>query len=182
MAEPRLTDAVTLRHFGAVGRLDVLEKRLTTFPAPRWTLAVYEEIRAFADDEACSEILEAQFLGLPAEVDFSLLRDVFLTRRALTEDDSDPLANLGEAETICLADSLNGTFITDDAAAFDHAERRLGNNRVMDTVDLFREAVATSDISAADAKLIADSIRNIGRHLRAGHPPTLTEDYFFWPE
>jgi hypothetical protein len=73
---------------------------------------------------------------------------------------------------------LNGAFITDDAEAFAFAERRFGSNRVLDTIELLRESVAADELEPSEAKQVADAIRNSGRHLRAGHPPTLTSQYF----
>lgn len=108
----------------------------------------------------------------------SHLAEVFRIRRSIALDESESLLHLGEAESICIADYFNGTVITDDGDAFLYAERNLGSNRVLDTVDLLREAVAAEELNPYEAKQIADGIRNSGRYLRPGHPPTLTAEYF----
>jgi hypothetical protein len=123
-------------------------------------------------------VLQAGIIGNPHEVEMQDLKEVFRIRGALSLNETESLEHLGEAESIFLADRLNGAFITDDTAAFAFAETNLGDNRVLDTVDLLREGVAEGDMTAHDAKLKADAIRNCGRHLRSGHPWTLTPDYF----
>jgi len=86
--------------------------------------------------------------------------------------------HLGEAESLVLADELGRGVITDDNSAYDFIAKRLGSARVKDTVDVLRALVASGEIDAAEAKQIADAIRNNGRHLRRVHPSTLMEDYF----
>lgn len=179
MPTPRLVDAVIFRHFGAISRLDVLESRLDRYDRPRCAGAVWSELFDATDsDEGCQRVLEAGVLGNPHEIEMRDLHEVFRIRRALSLDETESLEHLGEAESLFLADRLGGTFITDDAAAFAFAEANLGDNRVLDTVDLLREGVAEGDVTANDAKLMADAIRNCGRYLRSGHPWTLTLDYF----
>jgi len=99
-------------------------------------------------------------------------------RVALGGEPGRPTEHLGEAESIFLADKLHGAFITDDRAAYDFARRRLGDRRVFDTVDLLREAVASSYFTLNEAQQVADAIRNSGRKLRRGHPSTFTPNYF----
>jgi hypothetical protein len=182
LSEPRVIDAVTLRHFGVVDRMDVLERRLAGYPRPYWTLGVQSELLDAAGLDECANALAAPFLRNPYVVPPEGLTEVFMLRRALTVDEHDRREHLGEAESIWVADHLNGAFVTDDHDAFAHAAKNLGGNRVLDTVTLLREAVAADELSAGEAKQIADAIRNSGRHLRAGHPPTFTEDYFrSWP-
>jgi predicted nucleic acid-binding protein len=179
MAAPRIVDTVTLRHFGAINRLDFLESRLDGYDRPRCTGAVWSELFNAAErEEDCQRVLEAGILGNPHEVVIRDFKEVFRIRAALSLDETESLQHLGEAESIFLADRLNGAFITDDTAAFAFAERNLGNYRVLDTIDLLREGVAAGDLSAHDAKLVADAIRNCGRNLRSGHPWTLTPEYF----
>jgi hypothetical protein len=178
MANYRLLDTVTLRHFGVINRMDIVEMRLTGYDRPAWTDAVRSELLRDANGDGCGRVLEATFLGTPEDFSVSDLAEIFRIQRALSGDTMDPLLHLGEAESIWAADRRNGTFITDDAAAFDFAEKNLGNNRVLDCIDLLRESVAAKEITEHEAKLAADAIRNSGRHLKAGHPPTLTTDYF----
>ncbi len=99
-------------------------------------------------------------------------------RIALSDGKSRSTEHLGEAESIFLADKLNGAFITDDHAAYDLARRRLGDRRVLDTVDLLRETVVTGYFTPSEAQQVANAIRNSGRKLRRGHPPTFTPGYF----
>jgi hypothetical protein len=128
----------------------------------------------------CDAVLEATFLGAPYEIAPEDLAAVFRLQVALSGgyNPSDPGRDLGEAESIFVADKLNGAFITDDAAAYDYARRNLGSNRVFDTVDLLREAVRDGELTSSEAQHTADAIRNMDRHLRWGHPPTWTAEYF----
>src|SRR5580658_2054651 len=98
MAQPRIVDAVTLRHFGVVNRMDILEKRLHGYPPPRWTETVQSEILARIDDDDCSAVLAARYLGTPGVVPIDGLAEVFRTRRALSLNEQPPGAHLGEAE------------------------------------------------------------------------------------
>ncbi len=150
-------------------------------PEPRWTETVRSEVLAGIGRPECDAVLAAAFLGQPYEVSTGDLFEVFTLQVALrdpTDDEHDPARDLGEAETIFAADRLNGEFVTDDGAAYDFARRRLGPNRVFDTVDLLREVVAHGDITSYEAKLVADAIRSSGRHLRRVHPTTLIAAYF----
>lgn len=88
------------------------------------------------------------------------------------------LDHLGEAECIVLADLEHCGVITDDNAAYDLVERRLGPERVHDSIDVLRASVRAGRIDASEARLLADAIRNTGRHLRRIHPMTLLSDYF----
>lgn len=179
MAAPRIIDAVTLRHFAAVDRLDILEFRLVGYEAPRCSGTVFSEVFVAAgQEEECERILDAGILGSPLEVELRNFNEVFRIRRALSLDETESQQHLGEAESIFLASKLHGTFITDDTAAYAYAEKYLGDNRVLDTVDLLREGVAADDLNVHVAKQIADGIRNSGRSLRGGHPWTLTAEYF----
>jgi hypothetical protein len=179
MTEPRLFDAVTLRHFGCIDRLSVLERLLVGTPVPRWVDAVRSEVLAGMGNTDCANVLAAGFLGQPYEVtDARDTADVFRTRTALSDGRGASNKHLGEAESIVVADRLDGVFVTDDLVAYDYAGMRLGHSRVLDTVDLLREAVRLTVISAAEAALLADAIRNSGRHLRKGRPSTMTSAYF----
>jgi hypothetical protein len=179
---PRIVDAVTLRHFGVIERMSVLEHRVDGYPRPRWTETVRSEVLAGIDQPECLAVLAAGFLGQPYEVppeDLPAIMRLRIALRAATGDqDDDPTRDLGEAESIHIVEKLNGAFVTDDAIAYDFARRRIGSNRVFDTVDLLREAVAYKELSSSEAQHIADAIRNSGRFLRSAHPRTLTAEYF----
>jgi hypothetical protein len=130
----------------------------------------------------CAAVLASSFLGQPFEASLSEQAAVFRLRTAIRgasdDEDDDPSRDLGEAESIYAADKFHGVFITDDSSAYDFARKKFGANRVMDTVDLLREAVACGELSPSEAQHVADAIRNSGRHLRWVHPSTLTADYF----
>jgi hypothetical protein len=177
---PRIFDGVTLRHFGAIEQLSLLAARVKGYPLPRWTRAVRSEVLAGLGRPDCDAVLGASFLGLPFEVAYADLGAVFRLQVALRggPSDHDSSRDLGEAESIFVADQLNGAFITDDAAAYDFARRRLGSSRVFDTVDLLREAVRLGDLESSEAQHVADAIRNTGRYLRGVHPATWSASYF----
>jgi hypothetical protein len=178
MTGPRLVDAVTLRHFGITEHLTVLEHVLSPYPLPYWTQTVWSEILAGVGRPECDNVLAVLFLGTPYQIATSDLPEVMRIRIALSDGKSHPTEHLGEAESIFLADRFNGAFITDDNAAHDFAGRRLGHCRVLDTVDLLRETVATGYFKPSEAQQVADAIRNSGRKLRRRHPSTFTPDYF----
>jgi hypothetical protein len=180
---PRVFDGVTLRHFGIIDRMSYVEARLVGYPEPRWTGVVKSELLAGLGRPECDAVLAVSFLGDPFEAGPSEQLAVFRLQAAIRgtlddEDDDDSARDLGEAESIYVADKLNGTFITDDWSAYEFARKRFGSNRVMDTVALLREAVACGELTPSEAQHAADAIRNSGRHLRWGHPPTLTAEYF----
>lgn len=177
MPDPRLIDAVTLRHFGTVQRMDIIATRLEGYPLPHWTHAVQDELLREIADYGCGTVLASGVLGNPYQVPDSAQLELIRTQIALGGT-AGSLEQLGEAETFLAADRLNGTLITDDFDAFDFAEKNLGPNRVLDTVDLLREAVLAGELEPSEAQQVADAIRNSGRYLRAGHPPTLTAEYF----
>jgi len=151
MRSLKIVDAVTLRHFGCIERLGLLEGLLATCERPCWTDAVWSEILAGISEPECRNVLEASFLGTPAVVAAEGLAEVFRIRAALDDGKQSATAHLGEAESIFLADKLNGVFVTDDFVAHGYAQRRLGNSRVQDTVDLLREAVVSAYITVGEA-------------------------------
>jgi len=174
----RLVDAVTLRHFGITERLGALGHVLSRYPPPRWTEAVRSEILAGWGQTDCNNVLGAAFLGVPYQIQTGELVEVIRIRVALSNGMGGSAGHLGEAESIFLADKLNGAFVTDDRGAYDFARRRLGDRRVFDTIDLLREAVASGYFGPSEAQQVADAVRNSGRSLRRGHPATFTPRYF----
>jgi len=180
MPSPVLFDAVTLLHFACVGRLNLLAARYGHRTLPRWAEAVHDEIvrgQPVAGPE-CAAILGAVWLGEPAKPAASDRRGIQRLWVGLNEGREPPIEHAGEAESIYFAEKLGGVFATDDNAAYDFAERRLGVGRAIDTVLILREAVAMDEITAGEAVDVASSIRAAGRHLRRHHPPVLTPDYF----
>lgn len=179
MTDPYLCDAVTLRHFGEIGRLDILETRYGHLDPPHWTQAVADEIaRAAARVPGCAAILAASWLSSPVVPAPHDLRGILTLQIGLNDGLRPPTAHAGEAEGIYFAEKLNGRFVTDDNGAYDFAIRRLGLGRARDTIDILRESVTDGDMSASDAINIANAIRNIGRDLRRVHPSTLLPSYF----
>ncbi|MEY2569010.1 MAG: hypothetical protein QOE35_3539 [Actinomycetota bacterium] len=81
-----------------------------------------------------------------------------------------PTGHAGEAESIYFADKLSGAFVTDDNAAHDFAQRRLGIGQALETVSVLDEAVAMGELSVAEAIGVTESIRAAGRFLRGLHP------------
>ena len=180
MTAPYLCDAVILRHFGEIQRLDILEVLYSYRDPPHWTEAVADEIRAAAAQgrPGCRAILAASWLSDPVAPEPHELRAIVTLQIGLNEGRHPPAAHMGEAEGIYFAQKLQGQFITDDNAGHDFAVNRLGPGRVHDTVDLLREAVAGGDIDDGEALNIVNAIRNSGRSLRRIHPSTLLRQYF----
>lgn len=179
MGERWYVDAVTLQHFACTGRLSTLLDFLCTFDPPYWTRAVHSEVLAgFESNEGCADILASSALAGPVDISPEHMLDVFQMQIALGGGGDSGLEHLGEAECIVLADLEHCGVVTDDNAAYDLIEKRLGSERAHDTVDVLRACVRAGRIEASEAKLLADSIRNTGRHLRRSHPMTLLSDYF----
>lgn len=180
MTIPCLYDAVILRHFGSIGRLDILEARCSYLDPPHWTQAVADEIHEAADQgqPGCRAILGAIWLSDPVAPEQEDLRSIVLTQIGLNEGRRPPTAHAGEAEGIYFAGKLRGRFVTDDNGAYDFALHRLGPGWVYDTVDLLREAVSYGDMDDGEALNIVNAIRNGDRSIRRIHPKTLLRGYF----
>ena len=179
---PVIHDAVTLRHFAAVRRLDVLQACHCHRPEPRWTEAIRAEIESaeLAGESHCTDILQATWLGAPAEPDVAELRDVYHLQVGLNDGRRPPTGDRGEAEAIYFAEKHNGQFATDDNNAYEFARRRpsLGAGRVIDSIHILQTAVADGDLTAADAHIIANEIEAAGRSFRPVHRGTRGLDYF----
>ncbi len=179
MAGPPLFDAVTLRHFGVAGRLDICERRDRQITGPRWCETVRDEIALHAGrgSAECQAVL-ASGLGPPICPSSGDLREIYRLRTALGGIGRAPNSDAGEAESIFFTAKLDGSFVTDDNAAFEFAVRRLGAGRVFDTIDILRDSVAANDITPSDALSTANDIRAAGRFLRRVHTGMLTTGYF----
>lgn len=179
---PVIHDAVTLRHFAATNRMDVLEACHGHRPEPRWTEGVRSEIESaeHAGEPHCSDILHAAWLGTPAEPTGSELVDVYRLQVGLNDGREPPKGDRGEAECIYFAEKHNGQFATDDNGAYEFARRRssLGMGRVIDSIDILRTAFADGYLTAADAHSIANEIEDAGRLFRPVHRGTRGPDYF----
>lgn len=179
MAEPVLFDTVTLLHFGAIARLDILETRFGSRPEPRWTEAVFDELEACPGLPECTAALAARaWLGPPISPGATDHDPIHRLHIGLNEGRRPPLDHFGEAESIYFAHKVNGLFVTDDNDAYTFAERRIGVGRVLDTVAVLRDSVAMGELTAGEALNLANGIRNYGRFLRRVHPSTLTAAYF----
>lgn len=172
MAGEVLYDAVTLLHFATVARLDILKTRHGHLKGPLWTMAVHDEIEAGADQGLTpnQDILAAAWLGAPIAPTTADLSGIFALQVGLNDGRRPPVSHAGEAESIYVAEQRGASFTTDDNAAYDFAERRLGVGRVLDTVTVLRDAVAMHELSAAEALDVATAVRLAGRHLRRRHP------------
>lgn len=166
-----LYDAVSLRHFAVAGRLDILETRHGHLAPPRWTEAVQTEIAAAAARDAGSRtVLAHAWLGdpiVPTALDQAAIMGIWI---GLNDGRRPPIDHAGEAESIHFAGTLSGAFVTDDNAAYDFAERRLGPGQALDTVAVLQEAVSMGELSVAEAVGVTESIRAAGRFLRSVHP------------
>lgn len=182
--KPVLHDAVTLSHFAAVSRIDILEALHGQRPPPRWAEAVHEEIRSGieAGNAYCSDLFEDSWLGKPALVQEEDLEPIFSLQVGMNKGiyPPDMRQNRGEAESIYFAERHDGQFATDDNAAYKFARRRpsLGLGRVIDSIDILRTAVALGEITAADAFTVADSIEAEGRFFRPEHRIPREPGYF----
>lgn len=179
---PVIHDAVTLRHFAVVGRLDVLQACHGHRPEPRWTEGIRAEIRAASQEgeSHCSDILGEAWLGPPAEPTAAELASVYRLQVGLNAGREPPKGDRGEAEGIYFAEKHNGQLATDDNNAYEFAERRpsLGMGRVIDSIHILRTAVADGDLTATEAHDLANAIEDAGRSFRPTHRHARGLDYF----
>ena len=179
---PVLHDAVTLRHFAAAARMDVLRSCHGHRPEPRWTEGIRTEIESAANggESHCSDILREGWLGTPAAPSVTELADVYRLQVGLNAGREPPKGDRGEAEGIYFAEKHDGQFATDDNHAYEFARRRpsLGSGRVMDSIHILRTAVADGDLTATDAHRIANAMEDAGRSFRPTHRGTRMPDYF----
>ncbi len=176
-------DTVTLRHFAAVRRLDVLQICHGHLPEPRWTEGIRSEIEAAhaAGETHCTDILRASWLGTPAVVTTETeLLDVYRLQVGLNGGKRPPTKHLGEAEGIFFAEQRHGRFATDDNAAYEFARRRssLGVGRVIDSIHILQTAVADGVLTSVEACGIANDIEAAGRSFRPVHRRSRSPDYF----
>lgn len=179
---PVIHDAVTLRHFAAVGRMDVLEACHGHRPEPRWTERIRVEIESAIPkgETYCSGILDEAWLGEPVAPSVAELKNVLHLQVGLNAGMEPPMGDHGEAEGIYFAEKLGGQFATDDNGAYEFARRRpsLGMGRVIDSIHILRTAVADGYLTTTDAQSIANEIEDAGRLFRPVHRGTRGPDYF----
>lgn len=180
MPVPLLYDAVTLRHFAACGRLYICEELHASLPMPRWSEEVFNEIRraSFNGAAECSPILAATWLGSPVIPNPAELRAIYHIQVELDFGRQPPLAHAGEAQSIYFAQKYGGVFATDDNTAYDFAERRFGYARVVDTVQILREAVVAGHLSRRGAAEFIKTLRADDRHIRRVHPDPMSASDF----
>lgn len=170
MVAPRLHDAVSLRHFASVSRLDLIEKAHANFDPPRWVAEVQDEVRRHAGhDAACQTLMGWSWPGAPASPSECEALHVYELQVALNDGQRPPANDKGEAESIFFAHKLGGSFFTDDTNAYDFATRRLGEGRVVDTVWVLQTLVADGALTCREAADIANNISGAGRSFRRGH-------------
>ena len=175
---------MSLNHFGSIDRLDVLRIRHGDHDLPRWTPAVRDEITngACLGFAHCARVLaESEWLAPPAELTERELRQVYHICVALGGGKNPPEGNEGEAESILVAERCDGIFLTDDNGAYDFAYHRsgLGNGRVMDSIEVLRQAVLMGELTCDDAAAIAGAIEDNGRSFRRVHSGMIGQrDYF----
>ena len=179
---PVLHDAVTLRHFAAVARMDLLQACHSHRPEPRWTQGIRAEIESaeHVGESHCSDILSETWLGAPAEPTAAELAFVYRLQVGLNDGREPPKGDRGEAEGIYFAEKHNGQFATDDNNAYDFARRRpsLGMGRVIDSIHILRTAVADGYLTATDADGIANAVEDADRSFRPTHRRERGPDYF----
>lgn len=178
---PLLYDAVTLRHFAVAEELELCRILHDDRPPPRWTQAVADEIDrgAAVGGDGCMAVQAFTWLGAPfTDFDLQDVAEIQRLRIGLSGGPSDRARHAGEAESLHVAEKLGGSIATDDGPAYDFAVRRLGPDRVRDTVDILREAVRRGERTRDEAAAIAALITDSGRHLRRPHPRYPDPEYF----
>ena len=171
-----LYDSVTLRQFAVAGIIEVLASCHAVKPLPRWTDGVRSEIhRAFSTgfEPHCRSILDCSWFDEPVVPGTSEHKNIYKLWVGLNGGKEPPIDHYGEAESIYFAEKLNGQFATDDNAAHDFAKRRMGPGRVIDTIDILRDAVALGEIRSQEAVRVVTTIRGAGRYLRSCHAADL---------
>jgi hypothetical protein len=178
-------DTVTLRNFAACDALDSLKTLCSLFTPPYWAEAVQAELMSGQarfvglERKKCRYILAQTWLGYPIEPPMDEQLQIFNIRTALSSGTGEhPLEHLGEAQTIWVAERHGGLIATDDGPAFAYAAQRLGQDQVVDTVDLLRIGVSQALIRADQAADTVVRMRSAGRVLRSVHPDPLKATHF----
>ena len=145
-------DTTVFCNFAAVGKSDLLGEFLRD--RGRWTEAVMSEVeqsRGYLPD--LQRVLEGGWMGEPIVLDST--------------------KHLGEATTCHIVrtrDEFKGAWwVTDDTDALQYARRQ--GITTMETIDLFRHAVADYDITADAAFALLLAMDAAGRNLRLPSSP-----------
>jgi hypothetical protein len=178
---PVLHDAVSLKHFAIVNRLDVLEARHGDLDEPRWCDEVREEVElglGLAVENA--RILAATWLGRPHVLDAKDQAAAYKYHVSLNEGREPPTKHKGEAYSIFVGQKIGACFFTDDETAYDWAEAktRFGLASVKDTIDVLRDAVAMGELDKHEACTLILEMQEAGRDFRHEHDGKITPDYF----
>lgn len=165
-SQPVIYDAVTLQHFSAVNRLDILQELHGHRPTPRWTDEVHNEVLKGRNHneskEWCDRLASTSWLGTPTAPN-DLVR-VMRFRSALGSTEK----NLGEAESMVLAIEIGAIFVTDDRGAFDFAARNqdLGRTRVLDSCALLKLAEGQGYLTADESRAFHVDVADVSRFMR----------------
>ncbi|MGS0561921.1 hypothetical protein [Microbacterium aurugineum] len=163
-----LFDTVTLEHFAAADRLELLEKTFYGFDEPRWVEQVKEEVLAGAglskSRKFCVSVLDLEWLGdaVAGPLEETLRLKILLGG---TNDDDE---HLGEAESIAFALTTQAVFVTDDTGAYEFAKHQsvLGPNSVKDSCAVLWEACSAGHISDDDITRFHHDVFDLGRTMR----------------
>ena len=147
-----LFDTVTLEHFAAARRLDLLPKTYADYDKPRWVEQVREELRVGVgmskSQPLCQPVLDLEWLGEPIEGPLKETLRLKILLGGTDEDDE----HLGEAESIAVAVQTGAIFVTDDTGAFDFASHPglLGPANVKDACMVLWEACSLRHITVEE--------------------------------
>jgi predicted nucleic acid-binding protein len=118
--------------------------------------------------------------GVPQLINARDELEVYRLQVALNDHVEPPEKHRGEAESIHIAEKIGGSLLTDDSGAYDFAVRRgrIATGRVIDSVQVLRNAVAMTYITKEEAKAIFDTVVTTLRDFRRCHPTNPTAEYF----
>jgi hypothetical protein len=176
-----LHDAVSLKHFAIVDRLDVLKERHGHLEEPRWCDPVHEEIKVgvgLAIENA--RILAATWLGVPEPIAAEDMAAAYKFHVVLNEGREPPTMHKGEAYSIFIGQKIGAIFYTDDETAYDWAlaKVRSGLGGVRDTIEILREAVSMGELNKTQACDLVLEMQQKGRDFRHIHDGKITPAYF----
>ncbi|AOX65737.1 hypothetical protein BJK06_08220 [Curtobacterium sp. BH-2-1-1] len=140
-------DTVTLHHFAAADRFDILRELHMHRPIPRWVASGKNEVEDglnHIDSRQRSQLILAQtWFDVPGDADAAETLELQIAISEPGELQKYKKKNLGEAEAIVLAKATGAILVTDDNGAYDFASKaqQLGPGRVFDACQLLDQAV-----------------------------------------
>lgn len=161
-------DTVTLEHFAAADRLELLQLIHSDFEEPHWVEQVMLEVQAGAgllrSRAHCQPVLEFSWLCDPVT---GPLTETLQTQ-ALLLDGNQGDEHLGEAESIAYALTCDAVFATDDASAYSFAAHhaRLGATRVVDSCAILWDSLSNGLITIEGLKQFHSDVFDAGRTMR----------------